>query len=109
MIHGAQIFAGYLADDSDFVRQVEEQDMAQEIFTFQVVEAAVRNRFPPQADTILQDFVRLIAFDAVAGNNDRHFFNWGVITQITGARPPRFSPILPTPLAPSSGTWTSPG
>jgi hypothetical protein len=96
LIHGAEIFAGYLADDSDFVRQVAEQDMAQEVFTLQVVEAAVRSRFPPQADTILQEFVRLVAFDAVAGNNDRHFFNWGVITQTTGARAPRFSPIFDT-------------
>jgi hypothetical protein len=96
LIHGAEIFAGYLADDREFVQQVEEQGMTQEIFTLQVVEAAVRNRFPAQADTILQDFIRLVAFDALAGNNDRHFFNWGVITHVTGARPPRFSPIFDT-------------
>jgi hypothetical protein len=93
LVHGAEIFAGYLAEDREFVKQVEEMKMSQEIFTFQVVEAAVRSRFPEQADGILEDFVRLIGFDAVVGNNDRHFFNWGVITQITGARPPHFSPI----------------
>jgi hypothetical protein len=96
LIHGAEIFAGCLADDSEFLRQVEELDMSQEIFTLQVVEAAVRSRFPAQADAILQDFARLVAFDAVVGNNDRHFFNWGVITQVSGGRAPRFSPIYDT-------------
>jgi hypothetical protein len=96
LIHGAEIFAGCAADDSEFSRQIEEMDMAQEIFTLQVIEAAVRSRFPAQADAILQDFARLVAFDAVVGNNDRHFFNWGVITQVSGRRPPRLSPIYDT-------------
>ena len=96
LIHGAEIFAGYLADDNEFVQQVEEMNMSQEIFTLQVVEAAIKRRFPEQAEGILQDFVRLIGFDAVVGNNDRHFFNWGVITQVSGERPPRFSPVYDT-------------
>ncbi|MBC7366650.1 MAG: HipA domain-containing protein [Undibacterium sp.] len=96
LIHGAEIFAGYLADDRDFVKAVEEQKMSNEIFTVQVVEAAVRTRFPAQAAAILQDLVRLIGFDALVGNNDRHFFNWGVITHISGAKAPRFSPVYDT-------------
>jgi len=96
LVHGAEIFAGYLADDREFVRNVEELKMTQEIFTFQVVETAVRSRFPAEADDLLRNFVRLIGFDAVVGNNDRHYFNWGVITQVSGLRPPRFSPIYDT-------------
>lgn len=30
------------------------------------------------------------------GNNDRHFYNWGVIVDIMGRRPPVFSPIFDT-------------
>jgi hypothetical protein len=96
LVHGAQIFAGYLNDDSKFVEQVEEMKMSNEIFTFQVAEAAIRNRFPAHAEAILRDLVRLIGFDAIVGNNDRHFFNWGVITHVAEARPPRFSPIYDT-------------
>lgn len=96
LIHGAEIFAGCIAEDSEFLRQVEEMDMAKEIFTLQVVETAVRSRFPAQADAILQDFARLLAFDAVVGNNDRHFFNWGVITHVSGARPTRLAPAFDT-------------
>lgn len=96
LVHGAEIFAGYLADDKNFVLQVEANKMSNEIFTFRVVEEAMRSRFPTEADAILMDFVRLIGFDAVVGNNDRHFFNWGVITQIYRKRPPVFSPIYDT-------------
>ena len=96
LVHGAEIFSGYLAADRQFVEQVEEMKMSNEIFTFQVVEAAVKSRFPEQADEILQEFVRLIAFDAIVGNNDRHFYNWGVITHVAGDRPPRFSPVYDT-------------
>jgi hypothetical protein len=96
LIHGAEVFAGCAANDSEFSRQIEEVDKAREIFSLQVVEAAVRSRFPVHAEAILQEFARLLAFDAVVGNNDRHFFNWGVITQVAGARPPRLAPIYDT-------------
>jgi len=47
---------------------------------------------------VLLDFnaIRLLGFDTIVGNNDRHHFNWGVITQVAGKRPPRFSPIYDT-------------
>ena len=41
-------------------------------------------------------FVGMLGFDAIVGNNDRHYFNWGVITDLKGRRPPRFSPIYDT-------------
>jgi hypothetical protein len=38
----------------------------------------------------------MLAFDAIIGNNDRHFFNWGVICDQTGRHISRFSPIFDT-------------
>lgn len=36
----------------------------------------------------------MVAFDALAGNNDRHFYNWGVIdTKKKTAKLPTFAPI----------------
>jgi hypothetical protein len=96
LIHGAEIFAGCAAQDSEFLSQIEKLDAAREIFPLQLVETAVRSRFPDHADTILRDFARLLAFDAIVGNNDRHFFNWGVIAQVAGKGPARFSPIYAT-------------
>ncbi len=95
LVHGAEIFAGYLAD-RDFVLEVERLNQARNVFTFQVVEEAITSRFPEHMPEILSDFVRLLGFDALIGNNDRHYFNWGVITSVTGERPPRFSPIYDT-------------
>jgi len=95
LVHGAEIFAGHLAD-RQFVEEVERRDEARDVFTFQVVEESVKSRFPEYADEIMADFARLLAFDALVGNNDRHYFNWGVITHVRGSRAPRFSPIYDT-------------
>src|SRR5205085_5164216 len=48
LVHGAEIFAGYLAD-KDFVEEVGEDRREREIFTFQVVDDSVLNRFPDHA------------------------------------------------------------
>lgn len=95
LIHGAEIFAGHLADEQ-FVREVEEKKMARDVFTFQVVEEAITSRFPSEGETILDDFVRMLGFDAIVGNNDRHYFNWGVITDLKGKRRPHFAPVYDT-------------
>jgi hypothetical protein len=39
---------------------VEEERREREIFTFQVLEDAVMNRFPDYADPIMRGFVRLL-------------------------------------------------
>jgi hypothetical protein len=96
LVHGAEIFAGYLEGDLAFVKQVEKEKMSRDLFTFQVVEDSVRSRFPKDADKIMQGFVRMLGFDAIVGNNDRHYFNWGVITDLKGRRPARFAPVYDT-------------
>ncbi|MDP9203247.1 MAG: HipA domain-containing protein [Gemmatimonadota bacterium] len=95
LVHAAEILGGYLADDK-FVAAVGEEKLEQDVFTFAVFCEAIRARFPANADDIILDFVRMIGFDAIAGNQDRHLYNWGVIVHPTGIRPPRFSPIFDT-------------
>jgi len=95
LIHGAEIFGGYL-QDRNFVEEVEAANQALNIFTFQFVEDAILDRFVEHAEDLLSEFVRLIAFDAIVGNNDRHYYNWGVITDLGRRNPPRFSPIYDT-------------
>ena len=96
LVHGAEIYAGYF-EDLDFVHQIEEENRAREFFTFQVAEAAIKHRFPDQAETLMRQLTQMLVFDALTGNNDRHFYNWGVITQIgRGDIEPRFSPIFDT-------------
>lgn len=95
LVHGAEIFGGYLQDRS-FVEEVEAANQARNIFTFQFVEQAILDRFGEHAEVLLREFVRVIAFDAIVGNNDRHYYNWGVITDLGRRNPPRFSPIYDT-------------
>lgn len=92
LVHGAEIFAGYL-EDRDFVEEVEKADQSRHLFTFQFVEHALKNEFPHYWEALLVEFTRLLAFDAIVGNNDRHFYNWGVVLDIEGRCVPQFSPI----------------
>jgi hypothetical protein len=97
LVHGADILAGYLNEDSPrFVEEVDKQKLTTEWFTLQLVDNAVTNMFPYQKDEIMHKLSMLIIFDAFVGNNDRHFFNWGVIRSIDGSFQPYFSPIYDT-------------
>lgn len=41
-------------------------------------------------------FVKMLLFDALVGNNDRHFYNWGVKRSITQRFQPVFAPVYDT-------------
>lgn len=95
--HGAQIFSAYLSEQDDsFVDYVEQEGYSKEFFTFQFAKLAIESYYEDAAGVILEDFVRMLLFDAIVGNNDRHFYNWGVITSIRGSQKPRFSPVFDT-------------
>ncbi len=43
------------------------------------------------------DFVRMLAYDAIVGNNDRHYYNWGVIQRnLSDNKTVEFAPIYDT-------------
>lgn len=96
LVHGAQIYAGYLGDDQEFVEQIERNKLAKEWLTLQITQKALMKFFPMYADEILEDLVKMLLFDAWVGNNDRHFYNWGIVTDIKGAQKPYFSPVYDT-------------
>ena len=96
LVHGADILAGYLNETPRFVEEVDEQKMTRDLFTLQVIESAVSNLFLHQKDDIMHELVKLVIFDALVGNNDRHFFNWGVIRSIENRFQPYFSPVYDT-------------
>lgn len=92
LVHGAQVFAGYLADEA-LVEKIEKDGLARTFFTFQFAEAAIRHTFPNVADELLTDFLKMLIFDAISGNNDRHFYNWGIIKHIENKKRPIFAPV----------------
>ena len=96
LVHGADILAGYLNESTNYVEEVDEQKMTRDLFTLQVIEEAVSSLFLYQKDQILHELVKLILFDAFVGNNDRHFFNWGVVKSIENQFQPYFSPVYDT-------------
>ena len=97
LVHGADIFASYLEDpDQEFVQSIEDENKSPEFFDYGFVVESVKAMFPGDSTAILRKFHRMIAFDALVGNNDRHFFNWAVICNQIGTNPPRFSPIFDT-------------
>lgn len=94
MIHGAEICGEYL-EDEEFAREVaNDKNSARELFSFEFISEAMRSVFPKAFSFLLRDLVKLIVFDAITGNNDRHFYNWAVIRPIKkGGGKPYFSPI----------------
>jgi len=96
LVHGAEIIAGYLNDSTAFVDAVDANRMSRDLFTFQLIEEAVSSAFFHQKDAIMRELVKLVLFDALVGNNDRHFYNWGVITSVNNTFQPYFSPVYDT-------------
>jgi hypothetical protein len=85
LIHGAEICGEHLGD-TDFANQIaNDKKNARELFTFEFIKEAIESVFPTCYKSILIDLVKMIIFDALTGNNDRHFYNWGIIgnTKIT--------------------------
>ncbi|MGM0613889.1 MAG: HipA domain-containing protein [Bacteroidota bacterium] len=93
--HGAELYAGYL-NDKEFVEKVEEDNKARELFTVQVTNEVIKHFYKEQADEIFKEYIKMLVFDAIIGNNDRHFYNWGVINDVKGIQKPVFSPIYDT-------------
>lgn len=96
LVHGADILAGYLNESTKYVEDVDNQNMTRDIFTLQEINNAVLYLFPYQGEEIMHELTRLIIFDALVGNNDRHFFNWGVVRSVKNRFQPFFSPVYDT-------------
>ena len=96
LIHGADIYAGYLNGDKDFVESIENEGKAREFFSYEFSVNAIKELFPNNYLDIIANFRKMLLFDCFTGNNDRHFYNWAVIRSITNAHPPYFSPIYDT-------------
>ncbi len=92
LVHGGEIFASYL-EDKAFVEEVEQAGATQDFFTLQFIKEAIQAQFPNQARSILVAYIRMLAFDAIVGNNDRHHYNWGVVVHTHAVHEPYFAPI----------------
>ncbi|MBL0913654.1 MAG: HipA domain-containing protein [Bacteroidia bacterium] len=97
LVHGAEIYAGFIEDsDMERVHGIEKEGLSRNFFTFQFTTEAILSMFPEEGQQLLEEFVKLLVFDAITGNNDRHFYNWGVIAPVSSKATVRFSPVYDT-------------
>ena len=94
-MHGLEIFRRYL-DDDDMVAEIAARKQEQEFYTFETVCEALFAIYPEHFDRVMPDFVEMLAFDALVGNNDRHPLNWGVVAPVARLGRIVFSPIFDT-------------
>lgn len=94
LIHGAEICGEHLGDMLLAEAIANHKPTARELFTFEFIKDAIRSVFPQCFESLLVELVKMIAFDALAGNNDRHFYNWGIIdTKKKTSKLPTFAPV----------------
>ncbi len=97
LVHGAEILSKYLSEqDSKIIDQIDKQKLNQDLLTFDFVLEAILDSFPLEFDSIKSGLIQLLIFDAIVGNNDRHFYNWGVVRHVRKKHKPIFSPIYDT-------------
>lgn len=92
LYHGADIYAGYL-NDKQFVDDIELQRMTQTFFTISFTRDVLSHFFKDSFNEIFKQFMLMLFFDALIGNNDRHMYNWGIIRDVYGEKNAEFSPI----------------
>jgi hypothetical protein len=94
LIHGAEICGQHLGDMNLADEIANNRKTSRELFTFEFISDAIKSVFPETAEILTSKFVEMIVFDAIVGNNDRHFYNWGVIHTIRKSKAlPNFAPI----------------
>jgi hypothetical protein len=77
LIHGADILASFLREaDASMIEKIDQKGWSQELLTVQFVQQAIMDVFPQEGEKIYSELIELLLFDAIVGNNDRHFFNW---------------------------------
>jgi hypothetical protein len=82
LTHGAEICGEYLNDIALAEEIANEKKTSRELFTFEFIEKAIKAKFGSEHNIIMEELVKMVTFDALVGNNDRHFYNWGVITPL---------------------------
>ncbi len=95
LVHGAEICGEYL-EDYELAKEIaNNKSNSRELFTFEFIKDAIRNVYPDCFEDLTLELIRMISFDAIVGNNDRHFYNWGVIDTLKKTtKLPTFAPIF---------------
>ena len=96
LVHGADICGEYLGNIEEARIIANDRKLARQTFTFEFVKDAIRNVFPKRFEYIMLQFVKMLTYDAIVGNNDRHFYNWGIIRSVNKENNITFAPLYDT-------------
>jgi hypothetical protein len=92
--HGSDILSSYMNEDNTtWIDDLEKQKKLKKDINILDVINAIKFIYINEAESILHSFFHMLLFDAFTGNNDRHYYNWGVISHIKNKHKPYFSPI----------------
>lgn len=95
LVHGANILSRYLSEkDNKWIDDLDNQRILKGEVNIEDVITALKDVFPD--NNILDGFIDMLLFDCLTGNNDRHYYNWGVVTHIKNKHEPYYSPIYDT-------------
>ena len=96
LVKGVEIYSEIL-DDKKFVDEIEEKGLSRELITIKFTYDSLEKKYKNH-QIIFNNYVKLLLFDALVGNNDRHFYNWGVIEtkDKNNKKEYNFSPIYDT-------------
>lgn len=94
LFHGAEICGDYLNDRVLASEIAIDKITARELFTFEFICEALDKIFGSHSFKLKIEFVKMLVFDCLIGNNDRHFYNWGVIANThRKVKMPTFAPL----------------
>src|SRR5690554_6653795 len=98
LYHGADFYTLHLNNDRAFVDEIQDNRKIddQDYFNVQWVQDILFQSFPNDGHALFESFIRMLILDGVIGNNDRHAYNWGIITSVEQNKQAFFSPIYDT-------------
>lgn len=92
--HGADILSSYMnVESTTWIDDLDKEKKLKADINILDVINAIQFTYKEDATSILNSFFNMLLFDAFTGNNDRHYYNWGVISHIKNKHNPYFSPV----------------
>jgi hypothetical protein len=81
--HGASILSRFIDEaDNEWIDELDKNKALKKEINIVDVLDAIKKIFPEEHSEIFNSFFHMLLFDALTGNNDRHYYNWGVISHI---------------------------
>lgn len=95
--HGANILTRFIDEaDNEWIDELDKNKALKNEINILDVLNAIKKIFPEEYLEIFNSFFHMLLFDALTGNNDRHYYNWGIISHIKNEHKPYFSPVYDT-------------